>query len=145
MLSSTCHYCSPQALIFQKYIVYSNVFRYICYDSSPFLLFSLSLSLFIDRYLSCIFGTQGQMYPDNIYFLRFFCIIYLYEINKSPVFFFGISALILSSPTIQSGEIVFSPLFLLCGINKFDREEGRQMRSGGSFQQILCAYRRRGA
>ena len=88
MLSSTCHYCSPQALIFQKYIVYSDVFRYICYDSSPFLLFSLPLSLFMDRYLSCVFGTQGLMYPDTICFLLFFCIIYLYEINKGQVSFF---------------------------------------------------------
>ena len=28
------------------------------------------------------------MYPDTIYFLRFFCIIYFYEINKSQVSFF---------------------------------------------------------
>ena len=31
---------------------------------------------------------QGQMFPDTICFLRFFCIIYLYEINKSPASFF---------------------------------------------------------
>ena len=42
---------------------------------------------------------KGQMVPDTICFLRFFCIIYFYEINKSP------------------------PSFLLCGINKFDREK----------------------
>ena len=50
--------------------------------------FLFPLSLFMDRYLSCIFGTQGQMVPDTTCFLRFFCIIYFYEINKSPASFF---------------------------------------------------------
>ena len=31
---------------------------------------------------------RGQMYPDTICFLRFFCIIYFYEINKSLASFF---------------------------------------------------------
>ena len=31
---------------------------------------------------------RGQIYPDTICFLRFFCIIYFYEINKSPASFF---------------------------------------------------------
>ena len=68
------------------------------------------------------------MVPDTICFLRFFCIIYFYEINNAQPLFFGISALILSSPTIQFGEIVFFPLFLLCGINKFDREKKEEIR-----------------
>ena len=65
--------------------MFLGIYAMILHHFSSFL---FPLSLFMDRYLSCIFGTQGQMYPDSIYLLRFFCIIYFYEINKSPASFF---------------------------------------------------------
>lgn len=65
--------------------MFLGIYAMILHHFSSFLF--PSPFLWIDIY--CVFlEHRGQMYPDTIYFLLFFCIIYLYEINKSQVSFF---------------------------------------------------------
>ena len=65
--------------------MFLGIYAMILHNFSSFL-FS-SPFLWIDIY-RVFLEHRGQMYPDTIYFLRFFCIIYFYEINKSPPSFF---------------------------------------------------------
>ena len=59
---------------------------------------------------------RGQIYPDTICFLRFFCIIYFYEINKSPASFFSVyPRLFFHRPLYSSVKSCF-PLFFYCAV-----------------------------
>ena len=103
-------------------------------------LFSPSPFLWIDIY-RVFLEHRGQMVPDTICFLRLFCIIYFYEINKSPASFFRyIHTYSFIAHYIVRWNRVF-PSFLLCGINKFDREKKEEIRNeplgGGSLAWLV--------
>ena len=65
--------------------MFLGIYAMILHNFSSFLF--PSPFLWIDIY-RVFLEHRSQMYPDTIYFLRFFCIIYFYEINKSPPSFF---------------------------------------------------------
>ena len=104
--------------------------------------FSPSPFLWIDIY-RVFLEHRGQMVPDTICFLRLFFIIYFYEINKSPASFFRyIHTYSFIAHYIVRWNRVF-PSFLLCGINKFDREKKEEIRNeplgGGSLAWLVTS------
>lgn len=69
----------------QYIAMFLGIYAMILHHFSSFLF--PSPFLWIDIY-RVFLEHRGQIYPDTICFLRFFCIIYFYEINKNPASFF---------------------------------------------------------